>query len=107
METYKYLFAAVGHPATDAFLGRIVFAISLSSPYGVLFVAPIYEESDLNDIEGKLSLLDMEVKESIITRTLVGELGFRKIAQTVTYQYPILQELTKNKNITVLTESKE
>ena len=91
----------------DTPTNRYALVGDIGSPYGVLFIAPIYEESDLNDMEGKLSLLDMEVKESIITRTLVGELGFRKIEQTVTAQYQILKELTKNKNITVPTESEE
>ena len=37
-----------------------------------------------------------EIKSSIIAEPIIGKLGFRRISETVTLQYPLLKELDKN-----------
>ena len=76
----------------DMPLNKYVFAGDIGSPYGVLLMAPLYRDGDLERIEAKLGahLYGSELRTSLISSTLVGNLGLRKIDTTKTWVYDTL-----------------
>ncbi len=70
-------------------LNKYLYVGDIGSPYGILLVAPIYKEGDLELLESALSHVAQgsRIKVSIVSSTLVGMLGLRKIDDTKTLWY--------------------
>jgi DNA-binding Lrp family transcriptional regulator len=70
----------------DKPLNKFIFAGDLGSPYGILLVAPLYKDGDLERLEGEIAQIakGTVIQTSIVSNTLVGNLGFRKIEKTRT-----------------------
>ena len=73
-------------------LNTYVFVGDIGSPYGILLVAPLYKDGDLERIESRLSehMPGCRIRTSLISNTLVGNLGLRKIDTTKTWVYDTL-----------------
>ncbi len=78
---------------------RYILVGDIGAPYGSLFIKPIYDE-DLNSAitELKHYIREERVDSYIITDTLIGALGYRKIAKEVTSQYKRLTEQKEEQN---------
>lgn len=76
----------------DMPLNTYIFAGDIGSPYGVLLIAPLYQDGDLERIEARLGahLYGSELRTSLVSGTLVGSLGFRKIDTTKTWMHETL-----------------
>ncbi|MGC8496316.1 MAG: Lrp/AsnC family transcriptional regulator [Candidatus Micrarchaeia archaeon] len=74
---------------------RYILVGDIGAPYGSLYIKPIYDER-LDDVVSELKhyLKEDIIETHVITDILVGQLGYRKIAKEVTYQY---KALIKNK----------
>lgn len=69
------------------------FVGDIGSPYGIIFIRPIFEDGDLEVTENRLRenvMKGAEIKTSIVASVLVGSLGFRKIDTTKTWPYEVL-----------------
>ncbi len=68
-------------------------------PIGTLFIAPSYSEN-IGEMEERLAsyFKGIEIKSSIITQILVGELGYRRISESATHQHSLIQELNSEEN---------
>ncbi len=88
----EFLVHLISLPNTPA--SRYALEGDIGIPRGVLLVTPSYSEN-IEDIEKTLAkyLKGAEIKSSIITQMLVGELGYRRLAETATEQYQIIREL--------------
>jgi DNA-binding Lrp family transcriptional regulator len=80
----------------DTPLNRYIFEGDIGSPYGVIYLAPIYEDGDLEELEKNILGLTkgITLESSIISKVIVGKLGYRKIDTTKTWLY---ERLTKEK----------
>ena len=62
----------------------------VSAPYGFLLLAPIFDEGELEKLQGEVAgtARGSEVRTSLITRVLVGSLGYRrfKMSESMTYK---------------------
>ena len=74
---------------SNAPLNKYILSGDIGAPYGVMHIAPIYKEGDLEKIEDNISKLvkGAKIKVSIVTETLTGNLGYRKIDTTKTWVY--------------------
>lgn len=80
-------------------LNKYMFNGDIGSPYGVIRIAPIYEDGEVERLENDILKITggIRVETSIISKILVGRLGYRKIDTTKTWIYKTLyQELTKD-----------
>ena len=59
-----------------------------------MFIAPSYSEN-IEEIENTLAmyLKGAEIKSEIIAQEIVGKLGYRRLSEEQTLQYPIIEEL--------------
>jgi DNA-binding Lrp family transcriptional regulator len=78
----------------DAPLNRYVLAGDFGSPYGILLVAPVFEDSGLYNMEKSIkeSVKGIKIRTSVITGVLVGSIGFRKFGNRYSEAYTILKE---------------
>ena len=83
----KWLRDSVDDTNTD--LNKYIFSGDIGSPYGVIRIAPLYKNGDLEELEKRIYAITdgIEVGSSIITNILVGKLGYRKIGITKTWIY--------------------
>lgn len=81
----------------DTLLNRYLYNTDIGSPYGIMLVAPLYKEGDLDALVSSLSAVakGVRIKTSIVSSILVGNLGFRRIDPTKTlwYKYAIKNKL--------------
>ncbi len=63
----------------------------VSSPYGIAVIAPIYNDSELEELLEmiKEKVKGINVTYSIITNQLIGKIGFRKFDMTKTRSYKL------------------
>ncbi|MCL5433936.1 MAG: hypothetical protein M1538_03085 [Candidatus Marsarchaeota archaeon] len=75
-------------------LNKYILSGDIGAPYGVLRIVPIFNDNDLTNIINEIDMLksEIEIRTLIITDILVGTLGYRKIDNTLSTQYKILQE---------------
>ncbi|MGC8694754.1 MAG: Lrp/AsnC family transcriptional regulator [Candidatus Micrarchaeia archaeon] len=75
-------------------LNKYILTGDVGAPYGILRIVPIFNDRDLTNIINEINNLNggIEIKYLIITDILVGTLGYRKIDNTLSTQYKILQE---------------
>ena len=75
-------------------LNKLLFSGDLGSPYGLLIIAPLFHDGDLERLEMELADVAKGTKHqtSIVSDILVGNLGFRKIESKYTHLYKKLQE---------------
>ena len=61
----------------------------IGAPYGFIYIMPIYTttESAIKAISDMSKQNQKDIKDYIITDTIIGSLGFRRIAPEQTYQY--------------------
>ena len=73
----------------NAPLNKYIFNGDIGSPYGVMRIAPLYKNGDLEELEKQSYKITegIEIESSIITDILVGKLGYRKIDITKTWIY--------------------
>ncbi|MCL4388539.1 AsnC family transcriptional regulator [Candidatus Marsarchaeota archaeon] len=59
---------------------RVSYLADVSSPNGLAFITPIYEDGSLEDLIEEInpSKKGMRIKSAVITDTLLGRIGFRK-----------------------------
>ncbi len=83
----KWLHDSVDDTNTD--LNKYIFSGDIGSPYGVMRIAPLYKNGDLEELEKRIYAITdgIEVESSIITNILVGKLGYRKVDITKTWIY--------------------
>ncbi len=62
------------------------------SPYGLLYMTPVFKGEGLSDVEKglKAAVKGSEADSHIVIKNLVGSLGFRKLDNTQSSQYQIL-----------------
>ncbi|MCL4372095.1 hypothetical protein M1373_02115, partial [Candidatus Marsarchaeota archaeon] len=70
-------------------LNKYIFEGDIGSPYGVMRIAPLYKNGDLEELEKQSYKITegIEIESSIITDILVGKLGYRKIDTQKTRVY--------------------
>ena len=70
-------------------LNKYIFNGDIGSPYGVIRIAPLYKNGDLEELEKRIYAITegIEVGSSIITNILVGKLGYRKVDTQKTRVY--------------------
>ena len=83
----KWLRDSVDDTNTD--LNKYIFSGDIGSPYGVIRIAPLYKNGDLEELEKRIYAITegIEVGSSIITNILVGKLGYRKVDTQKTRVY--------------------
>lgn len=85
---FKYLLSDTG------VLNKFIFVGDIGSPYGSLFIAPLYKNGDLEHLERDLLSASKGTiaRTSMVSDTLVGTLGFRKMESKQTHLYTKLKE---------------
>ncbi len=80
-------------------LNRYIFEGDIGSPYGIMLIAPIYKDGDIEDIEKALSksLAGSKINTSIVSNILIGSFGYRKIDETKSWIYEELEKINKNR----------
>lgn len=88
-DLFKYRLSDEGLP-----LNKFIFSGDMGSPYGLLLIAPIYENGDLEKLESELlqTAKGTRVKTALVSDILLGNLGYRKLEGTRTHLYKRLQE---------------
>ncbi|EQD36914.1 transcriptional regulator, AsnC family [mine drainage metagenome] len=78
----------------DTPLNKYIFNGDVGSPYGVIRIAPIYNDGELEKLENNILNISkgIEIGSSIISKMLVGRLGYRKIDTTKTWTYEALSK---------------
>lgn len=78
----------------DTPLNRFIFSGDIGSPYGLIVIAPLYKEGDLEKLESELlhAAKGTKIRTSMVSNIIVGELGYRKIDVKKTHLYKRLQE---------------
>ena len=73
----------------NAPLNKYIFNGDIGSPYGVMRIAPLYKNGDLEELEKQSYKITegIEIESSIITDILVGKLGYRKVDIAKTWIY--------------------
>ncbi len=81
-------------------LNRYLYTGDIGAPYGILLIAPLYKEGDLEKLEAEISSVTkgIKLKTSLISSILVGNLGFRKIDNTKTHWYKYNEDLLLKKH---------
>ncbi|MCL5122783.1 MAG: Lrp/AsnC family transcriptional regulator [Candidatus Marsarchaeota archaeon] len=80
-------------------LNKYIFVGDIGSPYGIIHISPVYKDGEVEKVEADILKITsgIRVETSIISKILVGKLGYRKIDTTKTWVYKTLyQELTKD-----------
>lgn len=74
---------------TNRPLNKFIFSGDIGSPYGVMLIAPIYQEGDLEKLEDELErkVKGIRIKTAFVSDILTGNLGFRKIDNRKTRTY--------------------
>ncbi len=74
---------------TNASINKYIFSGDIGSPYGVLHIAPLYKNGDLEELEKQIYNITegIEIESSIITNIIVGRLGYRKVDIPKTWIY--------------------
>ena len=82
---------------TDTPTNRYVLTGDVGAPYGVIRVLPVYDEQDITKLENTLKEMKdtIEVKYLQVMQTVIGEWGYRRIDNTITRQYRIIESLNK------------
>ena len=85
----EYFKILVGEPKRPT--NRFVYVADVSSPYGIVVIAPIYNDSELEELLEmiKEKIKGINVTYSIITNQLIGKIGFRKFDMTKTRSYKL------------------
>jgi len=80
-------------------LNRYLYSGDIGSPYGILFLAPIYQDGDVEHLEAVISTVakGVRIRTSLVSDTLVGRLGFRRIDHTKTLWYRNIRNLLLEK----------
>lgn len=82
---------------SDTPLNRYLYTTDIGSPYGVMLVAPLYKEGELDARVSSLNAVakGVRIRTSIVSGILVGNLGFRRIDPTKTlwYRYAVKNKL--------------
>lgn len=70
---------------------RFAYDADASSPHGIVVIAPIYSDSELEELleNIKENINGINVTYSIITNQLIGKIGFRKFNMTRTRSYKL------------------
>lgn len=88
-EKERYYRLLVTNESTVANKCTLVFAFG--APYGELIFAPVYDDTGLEKLEGEImAIRGFGVRSSVITSTLVGELGIRRLVNFSYSPYSIL-----------------
>ncbi|MGC8496365.1 MAG: AsnC family transcriptional regulator [Candidatus Micrarchaeia archaeon] len=92
--THRREFLAYEIEKTNNPTNKFALVGDIGSPYGILFVSPIYD-AGIDHLEKEVSnmLHGAEIESSIISDIIIGSLGYRKIAIENTIQYNIIKEL--------------
>ncbi len=82
---------------TDTPTNRYVLTGDVGAPYEVIHVLPVYDEQDITELENTLKKMKdtIEVKYLQVMQTVIGEWGYRRIDNTITRQYRIIESLNK------------
>ena len=82
-------------------VNKYVLIGDTGSPYGLLYLTPVFSGSDLRDIEDNFRRVveGSEVESHIVVKTLVGTPGFRKFDNTKSPQYRVLQMYQKGQTL--------
>lgn len=78
----------------NVLLNKFIFSGDIGSPYGLLLIAPLYKDGDLEKLEADIMKMakGAKLQTSVISNILIGNLGFRKIESKHTHLYKRLQE---------------
>ena len=70
-------------------------------PYGLVYIMPIYTttESAIKAISDMSKQSTKDIKDYIITDTIIGSLGFRRSPPEITNQYKYLMKNQQSKEI--------
>lgn len=79
---------------TETPLNKFLLTGDIGSPYGLLLIAPLYQDGDLERLENelKIKVKGVKIKTSMISDRLIGNLGFRKIDNTKTRLFEVLKK---------------
>ena len=86
---------------TDTPSDKYVYKADASSPYGIVLIAPIYREGDLEALKEELQQKanGCTIEQAIITHVLIGSFGFRKFKMKETGTYRLVKSLENTNNI--------
>lgn len=79
---------------SEYLLNRYLLVCDIETPYGMLFMSPIFKEKDLEHRETELrnALGNAEIKTLIVKNILVGSIYYRRFDNMYTRQYQALTE---------------
>ena len=74
--------------STEVPLNKYIFSGDIGSPYGIIHISPIYKDGEVEKLEADILKITsgIRVETSIISKILVGKLGYRKI-DTSNFKY--------------------
>ncbi len=77
---------------TDLPINKYVLIGDIALPAGLLYITCVFNDGELELIEKNIekSVKGSEVESYVVIKTLVGELGFRKLDNTLAPQYKLL-----------------
>lgn len=77
---------------TDTPLNKYLLIGDISSPNGLLYITPIFDDGDVEKIKSTITdtVRGSYTTSFIVTETLVGHLGFRRIDNTKSLQYGLI-----------------
>ncbi len=83
---------------TQYLVNKYIYVADASSPYGTIFVAPIFKDQDSGVLQKGFSEVNgVKLRTASITRVLTGEFGLRKFKKEETTPYKLIIKLTENK----------
>jgi DNA-binding Lrp family transcriptional regulator len=85
-------------------VNRFALMGDISFPSGLLFAAPVFEETDIKGIESELNRFSgncFRIKSFIVTETVLGSFGYNKIDKKYSPQYRIIQDGLKTPGLEV------
>ncbi len=91
---------------SDAPLNKYLYTGDVGSPYGIMLVAPLYKEGDLDALLSTLNKVakGVRIRTSIVSSILVGNLGFRKIDSTKTLWYKLMKNRIEEQIVSAKTD---
>jgi DNA-binding Lrp family transcriptional regulator len=81
---------------TNTPINKYVLIGDIGATYGLLLIAPIFNENDDIEVEIKRHIDGVKISTSIMTRVLIGELGYRRINRLDTPQYEFIENARKS-----------
>ncbi len=81
---------------------RFTYVADSSAPYGIVLIAPIFNDGDFESIVSSFSnVKGIKIRTAVITNTIIGEFGIRKFDIKESSNYKVLNKLLDERNRTL------